>query len=232
MKCPSPEILDLFYRSCAFPIDDLDIQEVVQHTSSVFASTWYVPTKSLPAIFFVIGGGNGCGDLSALIYEIRRLAQMSGYTAAALNWPVEKRTAIRGLCFHYVVQVNHLNATVYRKSVEPWDDALMPLLHTAVLHPWFKPDAYANIYDKGLLDINNLPSATISDEDMEFLGDPDEPVAKRIKPKKPQFEDAEDAENNEDDFLDDDSNHERLSSIKLSQEDMDMLGLSNVTDDV
>lgn len=177
MKRPSPELLDLLYRAGAFPIDDLNVQEAVRHTSEVIASTWLVPTQTIPAIFFVMGGGSG--DLSALIFELRRLAEITALTASALNWKPENRSLARPLCYHYFVQVTHLDARIYSKSIEPWDDALTPLLHTAPLHPWFQPlEQYAQVYATGYLQADHLPYCAVPDDD--FLGDPDEPVARRV----------------------------------------------------
>ena len=179
MRKPSPEILDLFYRSCGFPIDDLDVRDFVQHTSSVMASTWFVPTRTLPAVFFVMGGGSG--DLSALIYELRRLAEITEITANALNIPPEQRSVRQGLCFHYFVQVTHLDARIYSKSIEEWDDALTPLLHASAMHPWFRPlEQYAEVYKSGVICSAMLPATNFGDlEAAEYLGDPDAPVAKR-----------------------------------------------------
>ena len=166
MKCPSPELLDLFYRSGAFPIDDLDIRGSVHHTSSVFASTWYVPTRTIPAIFFIMGGGSG--DLSALIYELRRIAVVTDYTANALNWPTPKRVINRGFCYHYIIQVTHIDSRVYSKTVEEWDDNIVPMLHASPLHTWFNPMTdYEKIYEKGYISIENLPASNMSDEDSE-----------------------------------------------------------------
>lgn len=178
MRRPSPEILDLFYRSGGYPIDDFDVRSFVQHTSSVMASTWFVPTRTLPAIFFIMGGGSG--DLSALIYELRRLAEITSYTASALNWAESKRTVARGLCYHYYVQVTHLDSRIYSKSVEVWDEALSPLLHASVLHPWFQPsEHYADAYRVGYIQAINLPIIDFDTaEEADFLGDPDAPVAK------------------------------------------------------
>jgi hypothetical protein len=179
MRQPSPELLDLFYRSGAFPIDDLDVRDFVQHTSSVYASTWFVPTRTIPAVFFVMGGGSG--DLSALIHELRRLAEVTEATAAALSLPLERRSGKQALCYHYFVQVTHIDSRVYAKSVEEWDDALTPLLHASTLHPWFRPfDGYAETYRVGYIMASSLPAV---DFDLvaqaEYLGDPDAPVAKR-----------------------------------------------------
>lgn len=180
MKKPSPELLDLFYRACAFPIDDLDVGTVVRHTSTVMASAWFIPTRTLPAIFFVMGGGSG--DLSALIFELRRLATMTDALANAVNWKESSRTIQRGLCYHYFFQVTHLDARVYSKSIEPWDDSLTPLLHAAPLHPWFDPmEKYASVYQYGVINETYLPLSTMDDTDAEFLGDPDAVVAKRIQ---------------------------------------------------
>lgn len=179
MRQPSPELLDLFYRSGAFPIDDLDVRDFVQHTSSVYASTWFVPTRTIPAVFFVMGGGSG--DLSALIHELRRLAEVTEATAAALSLPLERRSVKQTLCYHYFVQVTHIDSRVYAKSVEEWDDALTPLLHASPLHPWFRPfESYAETYKTGYIVASNLPAV---DFDLlaqaDYLGDPDAPVAKR-----------------------------------------------------
>lgn len=179
MRQPSPELLDLFYRSGAFPIDDLDVRDFVQHTSSVYASTWFVPTRTIPAVFFVMGGGSG--DLSALIHELRRLAEITEATAAALSLSLERRSVKQTLCYHYFVQVTHIDSRVYAKSVEEWDDALTPLLHASTLHPWFRPfESYSETYKVGYVVANNLPAV---DFDLvaqaEYLGDPDAPVAKR-----------------------------------------------------
>jgi hypothetical protein len=193
MRKPSPEILDLFYRSCGFPIDDLDVRDFVQHTSSVIASTWFVPTRTLPAVFFVMGGGSG--DLSALIYELRRLAEITDITANALNIPSERRSPQQGLCYHYFVQVTHLDARIYGKSIEEWDDALTPLLHASVMHPWFKPlEQYAEVYKNGVICSATLPATNFGDlEAAEYLGDPDAPVAKRAgKPVSPPTFDEDD----------------------------------------
>lgn len=177
MKRPSPELLDLLYRAGAFPIDDLNVQDAVKHTSEVVASTWLVPTQTIPAIFFIMGGGSG--DLSALIFELRRLAEITTLTATALNWKPESRTLARPLCYHYFVQVTHLDARIYSKSIEAWDEALTPLLHTAPLHPWFQPlEQYAQVYTTGYLKVDNLPYCTTPEDD--YLGDPDEPVAKKV----------------------------------------------------
>lgn len=178
MRRPSPEILDLFYRSGGYPIDDFDVRNYVQHTSSVLASTWFVPTRTLPAIFFIMGGGSG--DLSALIYELRRLAEITGFTASALNWPEARRTVARGLCYHYYVQVTHLDSRIYSKTIEQWDDSLTPLLHASVLHPWFQPsEHYEDAYKVGYIQAINLPIINFdSAEEADFLGDPDAPVAK------------------------------------------------------
>ena len=195
MKKPSPELLDVFYRACAFPIDDLDVGAAVKHTSSVYASAWLVPTRTIPAIFFIMGGGSG--DLSALLYELRRLAEMTAITATALNYKVENRTLTRPLCYHYFVQVTHLDSRVHSKSIEPWDDALTPLLHTSPLHPFFEPlEEYAHIYEVGYIESKNLPHSSLTDADTDFIGDPDEPVAKRFSPA---FDD-------DDDLSDDDLN--------------------------
>lgn len=206
MRKPSPEILDLFYRSCGFPIDDLDVRDFVQHTSSVMASTWFVPTRTLPAVFFVMGGGSG--DLSALIYELRRLAEITEVTANALNIPPEQRNVRGGLCYHYFVQVTHLDARIYSKSIEEFDDALTPLLHASVLHPWFKPlEQYLEVYKNGVICAANLPATHFSDlEASEYLGDPDAPVAKRAgKPiSAPVFDEGEDADDLDDDESGDD----------------------------
>jgi hypothetical protein len=178
MRRPSPEVLDLFYRSGGYPIDDLDVRDSVQHTSSVIASTWFVPTRTIPAVFFIMGGGSG--DLSALIYELRRLAEITSIMAAALNWPEQNRTLARGLCYHYYIQVTHLDSRVYSKAIEPWDDALTPLVHASVLHPWFQPvDRYEDVYRVGYIQSINLPIVEFdTSEEAEFLGDPDAPVAK------------------------------------------------------
>lgn len=178
MRRPSPEILDLFYRSGGYPIDDFDVRNFVQHTTSVMASTWFVPTRTIPAIFFIMGGGSG--DLSAIIYELRRLADITSLTASALNWPESKRTIARGLCYHYYVQVTHLDSRIYSKSVEVWNEELTPLLHTAVLHPWFQPsEHYEDAYRVGYIQAINLPIINFdSTEEADFLGDPDAPVAK------------------------------------------------------
>lgn len=173
MKRPSPEVLDLLYRAGAFPIDDLNVQEAVRHTSEVIASTWLVPTQTIPAIFFLMGGGSG--DLSALIFELRRLAEITALTATAFN----RKPLTRPLCYHYFVQITHLDARIYSKSIEPWDDALTPLLHTAPLHPWFQPlEEYAKVYATGHLTVDHLPYCAAPQED--YLGDPDEPVARRV----------------------------------------------------
>lgn len=177
MKRPSPELLDLLYRAGAYPIDDLNVQDAVKHTSEVIASTWLVPTTTIPAILFIMGGGSG--DLSALIFELRRLAEITALTAVALNWKPESRSLARPLCYHYFVQVTHLDARIYSKSIEPWDEALTPLLHTAPLHTWFQPTAdYAQVYAAGYLRVDNLPLCAEPEDD--FLGDPDEPVARRV----------------------------------------------------
>jgi hypothetical protein len=179
MRKPSPELLDLFYRSGAFPIDDLDVRDYVGHTSAVMASTWFVPTQTIPAIFFVMGGGSG--DLSALIHELRRLAVVTGMTTTALSLPIERRGGKQSLCYHYFVQVTHVDARVYAKSVEEWDEALTPLLHTSVLHPWFRPqEEYAEVYKTGYVSVTNLPETDFADRDAaDYLGDPEVPVAKR-----------------------------------------------------
>jgi hypothetical protein len=179
MRKPSPELLDLFYRSNGFPIDDLDVRDFVQHTSSVMASTWFVPTHTIPAVFFIMGGGSG--DLSALIYELRRLALITEATAAALPNMVAERSGSPALCYHYFVNVTHLDARVYSKSVEDWDEALTPLLHVGPLHPWFRPtDDYAEIYKNGVICSANLPAVDFDDaQAADYLGDPEHPVAKR-----------------------------------------------------
>lgn len=180
MKRPSPELLDVFYRACAFPIDDLDVSTAVKHTSAVIASTWVVPTRTIPAVFFIMGGGSG--DLSALVFELRRLAEMTDIVAnAAFRSSSTEPTP--QLCYHYFVQVTHLDSRVYSKSIEPWDTALTPLLHTAPLHPFFTPlDEYAHIYAVGHIEAKNLPQSALTEEDTDYIGDPDEPVAKRINP--------------------------------------------------
>jgi len=231
MKCPSPELLDLFYRCGAFPIDDLDVRATVHHTSSVFASTWYVPTRTIPAIFFVMGGGSG--DLSALIYELRRLAVVTEYTANAMNWPASKRVINRGICYHYLVQVTHIDSRIYNKSVEEWDDGITPMLHAAALHTWFNPmTEYDKVYEKGYISIENLPASNMSDEDSEYLGDPDAPVAKKIVKKPTQGSHSIPYGNGEiDDETDKIHGGIRLSDIKLSESDLKILGL-DVEDDV
>jgi hypothetical protein len=189
MRKPSPELLDLFYRSNGFPIDDLDVRDFVQHTSSVMASTWFVPTRTIPAVFFVMGGGSG--DLSALIYELRRLATITEATAAALGGAADKQVGKHALCYHYFVNVTHLDARVYSKSVEDWDDALTPLLHVGPLHTWFRPmDEYAEIYKNGVICSANLPIVEFDDaQAADFLGDPEHPVAKRASRMGSEAED-------------------------------------------
>lgn len=189
MRAPSPDLLDLLYRACAYPIDDLDVQDAVRHTSPVIASTWYVPTATIPAILFVMG--NGSGNLAAITHELHRLATLPPVLAKAL--PASGAEAPR-FCYHYFFHLNHIDSRLHSRSIEPWDPALEPLLHTAPLHPWYQPlDAYAHIYAVGRLDAGNLPSSTLDASD-DFIGDPDAPLAKRIGPSLPDLDDLTDEE--------------------------------------
>ena len=247
MKRPSPEILDLFYRCGGYPIDDLDVRNFVQHDSTVFASTWFVPTRTIPAIFFVMGGGSG--DLSAMIYEMKRQAEVTSLTANAMNWPEHKRTIARGLCYHYYIMVTHLDSRVYSKSIETWDEALTPLLHASVLHPWFEPtENYEEVYKVGYIQAKNLPNINFDkNADADFLGDPDAPVAKRAdiremraaqnnKSLSSRFADEDDfyginpPSNNGDLASLDDA--PRLSELSFSEEERKFLNLPEVEDDL
>jgi hypothetical protein len=102
-------------------------------------------------------------------------------TATALSVPAESRNAKQSLCYHYFVQVTHVDARIYAKSVEEWDEALTPLLHASVLHPWFRPqEDYAEVYKVGCVSVANLPETNFADRDAsDYLGDPEVPVAKR-----------------------------------------------------
>jgi hypothetical protein len=242
MRRPSPEILDIFYRSGGYPIDDLDVRDVVQHTSSVYASTWFVPTRTIPAVFFIMGGGSG--DLSALIYELRRLAEITALTASALNWSEHSRTLARGLCYHYYILVTHLDARVHSKSIEVWDEALTPLVHASVLHPWFQPsERYEDVYRVGYIQPINLPIVDFDmTEEASFLGDPDAPVAKRADVKElraaqnnkglanPPLEKETDVLGS--DFAGGEQSVQKLSDMRLSKEDREFLDLPDVEDDL
>ena len=256
MKRPSPEILDLFYRCGGYPIDDLDVRNFVQHDSSVYASTWFVPTRTIPAVFFIMGGGSG--DLSALIYEMRRLAEITNYTAHALNWQDNRRTLARGLCYHYYIQVTHLDARVYSKSIEIWDEALTPLVHASVLHTWFQPsENYDEVYKVGYIQENNLPVVNIdSRQESEFLGDPDAPVVKRADVRGMRAAQNNKAIsstfNDDDDFyginppnfssltplsefgqkMGSENFAPKLSELSLSKEDRDFLNIEDLEDDL
>jgi hypothetical protein len=177
--------------------------------------------------------GGGSGDLSALIYELRRLAVVTEYTANAMNWPASKRVINRGICYHYLVQVTHIDSRIYNKSVEEWDDGITPMLHAAALHTWFNPmTEYDKVYEKGYISIENLPASNMSDEDSEYLGDPDAPVAKKIVKKPTQGSHSIPYGNGEiDDETDKIHGGIRLSDIKLSESDLKILGL-DVEDDV
>lgn len=175
MRSPSPDLLDLLYRACAFPIDDLDVQDAVRHTSPVIASAWYVPTATIPAVLFVMG--NGSGNLAAITHELHRLASLPPVLAKALPATVGGPPRF---CYHYFFHLNHIDSRLHSRSIEPWDAALDSLLHTAPLHPWFQPLAeYAHVYAAGRLDAANLPGATLDAAD-DFIGDPDAPVARRV----------------------------------------------------
>lgn len=222
MNKPSPEILDVFYRAGGFPIDDLDVTDFVKHTTSVFASTWFVPTRTIPAVFFIMGGGSG--DLTALIHELRHLAEVTECSARAFNWRSEKRSVMRGLCYHYYVIVTHIDARVYSKGIEPWDEGLTPLLHAPVLHPWFKPyEAYPKVYEIGYIKADNLPTASIDDQEAyEFLGDPDAPVAKRsdIKPFRGAFEDEIEEDEITEDQVDPEAPLISLANLRNAKEEV------------
>jgi hypothetical protein len=183
LRAPAPDLLDLLYRACAFPIDDLDVQDAVRHTSPVIASTWYVPTATIPAILFVMG--NGSGNLAAITHELHRLATLPPLLSKVLP---ATATGAPAFCYHYFFHLNHIDSRLHSRSIEGWDPALDALLHTAPLHPWYQPlEQYGHIYAVGRLDAANLPSSTL-DADDDFIGDPDAPVARRIGSALPDLE--------------------------------------------
>ena len=216
MRRPSPEILDLMYRAGAFPLDDLDVQEVVRHPTPVLASVWYIPTKTIPAIFFIMGGGSG--DLSAMIYELRHLADCTEVLSLTKT---HSESALKPvISYHYFFMVNHVDARVYSKTVEPMTAELLALMHASPLHPWFDPlAAHRDMYASGFVNSSNLPRLQYEYMDaLEYLGDPERP----IMPNPPSAAEPRDFPGSENIDIE---GLPSLEELDLTEKDKELLGL-------